>query len=98
MTLRRIPELDVQLGEILDSGRSRDATVNRIISAVEGERDRPCDDDACARLRWHSRLGPHAWRHEASPPFSHPFPFTWTCFSCGRPTWARIHKVAGVAP
>lgn len=97
MTLRPIPDLPGQVAEILLRHGLFDRAAGmteEIIRAVEEERDRPCMDKDCARRQPHSRPGPHAWRHEADPPFTRvPFTFLWLCFSCGKPKGHRIHRV-----
>jgi hypothetical protein len=99
MTLTPVPSLDEQITDILMRNGlftaipAAASTTEEILLAVECERDRPCADDDCAARRPHSRLGPHAWRHEAQPPFSH-VPLTWLrlCYTCGHRRNHRIHR------
>lgn len=63
----------------------------RIIEVLHEEAATRCRDDDCLKRLPHSRLSRHAWRHEPAVPLT-PGLFGRTCFTCGQPTWHRIHR------
>ncbi|HEY3477932.1 MAG TPA: hypothetical protein VGL02_03450 [Streptomyces sp.] len=62
-----------------------------IIEILNEEVATRCRDADCLRRRSHPRLAWHLWRHVPVAPLS-PRLFGLHCFTCGRPTWHRIHR------
>lgn len=70
-------------------------TAQRVINLLDEEAVTPCRDTDCVRIRRHSRLEWHLWRHPVGAPI------VWgllgrRCFNCGQYVWRRIHR-AGAA-
>ena len=63
----------------------------RVIEILDEEASQRCRDADCIRLFPHSRLSRHLWRHEAAAPLSLGL-LGMRCFTCGRPTWRRVHR------
>lgn len=63
----------------------------QIVGILDEEGVQRCRDADCIRLVPHSRLSRHLWRHEAAAPLSFGL-LGSRCFTCGKPTWRRIHR------
>ncbi|MGV2914756.1 hypothetical protein [Streptomyces alfalfae] len=66
-------------------------SAEQIIHILEEEGAQRCRDTNCIRLRPHSRLSVHRWRHVAVAPLS-PGVLGRRCLTCGQPSWRRIHR------
>lgn len=71
-------------------------STEQIIALLDDEAGQRCRDADCIRLRPHSRLSTHLWRHVPVAPLS-PGPFGQRCIVCGQPTWRRIHRTRNTA-
>jgi hypothetical protein len=67
------------------------STAEQIIELLDEEAAKRCRDRDCTRLWPHSSLAHHQWRHAPIAPLS-PGLLGRRCFTCGRPTWRRIHR------
>ncbi|MFD7794357.1 hypothetical protein [Streptomyces sp. NPDC059759] len=63
----------------------------RVIALLDEEALTPCRDTDCVRIRSHSRLGFHLWRHPVGAPIVRGL-LGRKCFNCGQYAWRRIHR------
>lgn len=80
------PSIRDRITAVVGSEKAR-----QVIDILDEELLTRCRDADCIRRRPHSRLAQHLWRHVPVAPLS-PGLFGRRCFTCGRPTWRRIHK------
>jgi hypothetical protein len=68
-----------------------DKATRQIVEILDEEAVTRCQDADCMRRLPHARLARHLWRHVPVAPLS-PGLLGRRCFTCGRPSWRRIHN------